>query len=133
MLHPPRDMCMAMNMSDEACMHAVFTYTADLIYRRGGDAMYSVISSQHRIATIQLVKDRVGGPKLRLNDTTMLAVLGLVATVCENRIYHTSAEQEHETMLHVQGLRAMVARGDSGQVTSTGKLHSQITSELSAR
>jgi hypothetical protein len=107
---------MAMNMSDEACMHAVFTYTADLIYRRGGDAKYSVISSQHRVATIQLVKERVEGQRTRLTDTTMLAVLGLVATVCENRIYHTSAEQEHEMMLHVQGSRAMIAaRGGVSQ------------------
>jgi hypothetical protein len=39
----------------------------------------------------------------------MPAVIGLVATVCANRVYNTSAEQEHEKTLHVQGLRTMVA------------------------
>ena len=100
---------MKMNISDEACMHTVYTYTADAIYRRGGDAHYSIISSQHRLAVIQLIKQRVERQNKFLDDTTMLAVIGLVASVCENKIYHTSPEQEHEMMLHVQGLRAMIA------------------------
>jgi hypothetical protein len=58
----------------------------------------------------------VESQKTHLNDTTMLAVIGLVATVCENRAYYTSYEQEQEMMLHVQGLRAMVAaRGGVSQ------------------
>lgn len=39
----------------------------------------------------------------------MLAVIGLVATMCENRVYNASVEQEHEMILHVRDLRAMIA------------------------
>lgn len=114
--HPPRDLCMKMNMSDKACMHALFTYTADLIHRRGGDAKYALISSQYRLKTIRLVKERVECGRVGVNDTTMLAVLGLVASVCENRLYRTTPEQEQEMQVHVRGLRAMIAeRGGVSQ------------------
>lgn len=39
----------------------------------------------------------------------MLVVIGLVATLCENRVCNASAEQEHEMILHVRDLRAMIA------------------------
>jgi len=35
----------------------------------------------------------------------MLAAIGLVATVCENRVYNASAEQEHEMILYARDLR----------------------------
>jgi hypothetical protein len=108
-LHPPRDLCMKMNMSDKVCMLALFTYTADLIHRQGGSAEYATISSQHRVTTIQLIKERVERERKSLADTTLLAVIGLVASVCESRVYCTSPEQEQEMRVHVQGLRAMIA------------------------
>jgi hypothetical protein len=108
MLHPPRDMCIKLNMSDKATMFATFTYTAEQIHRRGGDAKYAVTSSQYRLATIQTVKERVGhGPVL--SETTMLTVIVLVASVCEKRAYRTTSEQEQETQMGVQRLRAMIA------------------------
>ena len=58
-LRPPRNLCMRMNLFDEACMHTVFTYVANFVHRRGGDPKYSVISSHHRVAAIRLTKERV--------------------------------------------------------------------------
>jgi hypothetical protein len=60
-------------------------------------------SSHHRVAT-RLIKEL-----MYPGDNTMPAVIGLVATVCTNRVYNTSAKQEHKKTLHVQGLRTMVA------------------------
>ena len=62
-LHPPRDLCMQMNLSDEARMHAVSTYVANFVHRRGRDPEYSMISSHHRVAAIRLTKERVEHPK----------------------------------------------------------------------
>ena len=109
LFHPPRDICMQMNTSTEMNMHALFTYTADAIHRRGGGVRYSTISAQHRVAAIRLIKERVESQSSGPDDNTILAVIGLVASVCENRAFHISADQEHEMLLHVQGLRAMVA------------------------
>jgi hypothetical protein len=61
-------------------------------------------SSHHRVAT-RLIKELMEHQNPYLGDNTMPAVIGLVATVCTNRVYNTSAEQEHEKTLHVQGLR----------------------------
>jgi hypothetical protein len=101
-------MCIKLNMSDQATMFATFTYTAEQIHRRGGGAKYAVISSRYRLATIKTVKERIQ-PGRMFDETTMLAVIGLVASVCENRAYRTTPEQEQEMQMHVQGLQAMVA------------------------
>jgi hypothetical protein len=60
-----------------------------------------MISPHHRVATIRLTKERVEHQNPYPDDSTVLAV--------ENRVYNTSAEQEHEMILHVRGLRAMIA------------------------
>jgi hypothetical protein len=44
-----------MTLSDEACMHAVFTYAANFVHRRGGDPKYSMISSHHKVAAISTI------------------------------------------------------------------------------
>jgi hypothetical protein len=53
------------------------------------------------------VKERVGHDPI-LSEITMLAVIVLVASVGENRAYRTTSEQEQETQMRAQGLRAMI-------------------------
>jgi hypothetical protein len=74
-LHLPRDLCMKMNLSDEASTHAVFTYAANF-HHRGGDPKYSMISSHHRIAAIRLIKEPVEHHNPYPDDSTVLAVIG---------------------------------------------------------
>lgn len=108
MIHPPRDICINMNMCDEATMLATFSYSADAIYRRGGDPKYAIVASHYRVATIRVIKDRIQR-QVCLNDATILAIIGLVATECENRVSQSTPEQKQEMLLHVEGLRAMIA------------------------
>jgi hypothetical protein len=88
-------------------------------------------SSHHRVAT-RLIKELMEHQNPYLGDNTMPAVIGLVATVCTNRVYNTSAEQEHEKTLHVQGLRRMVAArgGDVAGIVFSCRLLATILTIL---
>jgi Fungal specific transcription factor domain len=106
--HPPRDICFQTNIQDEACIDVMISYAASYLSHLFALPWAAALVAIYRAKAIQGINQRLKDNRC-LADTTLAAVIALIATTCEARAKYASSAEIVEMQLHLRGLRALIA------------------------
>jgi hypothetical protein len=112
-IHPPRDVCFRTNVTTGPSMDVMLAYASAHLARRYPYAITSHDEAErYKLRGIQDLTTAIADPDTRVLDSTVIAVVGLIAAQLEIRRDRLTVEEKNEVAFHIRGLRNLIiARG----------------------
>ena len=99
-----------LTLQDEALITVTVSFGAGSIESQHHASWPGLEALRYRNRAMRLVNDRIRQQLENPSDILLLTVVGLISTTLEARATVANAEEKAEIGLHVQGLRALLAK-----------------------